>query len=75
MDEQLTGSTQLQNPFTYGVLLADGNEGDWMLMSVAVFGGVWDLVCQRIVESGGADLADRIENSGYDDYRSVVNAG
>ena len=29
----------------------------------------------RIVESGGADLADRIENSGYDDYRSVVNAG
>ena len=29
----------------------------------------------RIVESGGADLADRIENSGYDDYRTAVTSG
>ncbi len=28
-----------------------------------------------IVESGGADLADRIETSGYDDYRAPATAG
>jgi Fe-S cluster assembly ATP-binding protein len=28
----------------------------------------------RIVESGGADLADRIESSGYDSYRTGVSA-
>lgn len=29
----------------------------------------------NIVESGGADLADRIETSGYDDYRAPAAAG
>jgi Fe-S cluster assembly ATP-binding protein len=28
----------------------------------------------RIVDSGGADLADRIESSGYDNYRTEVSA-
>ena len=28
----------------------------------------------RIVDSGGADLADRIESSGYDNYRTGVSA-